>query len=116
MEDKEELDFKVEMNLELLIWARLNEGMTLEDASEKLEIESKELRKLELGVKKPMWSFIKKCAEVYKRQTAFFLLNKPPKQDRKVLIGVKLVYSDTTEEYFYVGEGLLLKNKLNYEI
>lgn len=99
-----EVDFKVEMNPELLIWARINEGMSLEDASNKLKIEAKELRKLELGTKKPMWSFIKKCAEVYKRPSAAFLLNKPPKQDRKVLIGVKLVYSDTSEEYFDIKE------------
>ena len=93
-------DFKVEMNPELLVWARHNEGISFEDAAKKLKIESEELQELEHGRKKPMWSFILKCAEVYKRQPAFFLLPKPPKQDRKVLIGVRLVYSDTTEEYF----------------
>lgn len=98
------LDFKVKMNPELFIWARLNEGMSAEFAADKLDISSRDLRKLELGTKKPMWSFIKKCAEVYKKQAAFFLLPKPPKQDRRVLIGVKLVYSDTTEEYFDIKE------------
>ncbi len=95
-----ELDFTVKMNPELLIWARISEGMSLEDASKKLEINPKELRKLELGTTKPMWSFIDKCAEVYKRQAAVFLLPNPPKQDRRILIGIKLVYSDTSEEYF----------------
>ena len=95
-----EVDFKVDMNPELLIWARLNEGMSLEDAAKKLKIEAKELRKLELGVKTPMWSFINKCAEVYKRPCAVFLLNKAPKQDRRTLVGVKLVYSDKSEEWF----------------
>lgn len=98
------LDFKINMNPELLIWARLNEGMSVEDASIKLKIEAKELQKLELGVKKPMWSFIKKCAEVYKRQSAIFLLSEPPVQDRRVLIGITLIYSDTTEEYFDIKE------------
>jgi len=99
-----ELDFVVNMNPELLIWARFGEGMSLEDAAKKLKIASKELRKLELGTKKPMWFFIKKCAEVYKRQSAVFFLSNPPKQNRKVLIGVKLVYSDTSEEYFDIKE------------
>lgn len=101
---EKELDFKVDMNPELLIWARLNEGMCIEDASKKLKIEPKELRKLELGVKKPMWSFIGKCAKLYKRQSAVFLLKNAPKQDRKVPIGVKIVYSDASEEYFDIKE------------
>jgi len=46
-----------------------------------------------------MWSFINKCAEVYKRQSAIFLLSKPPKQDRKFLVGIKFLYSDASEEY-----------------
>jgi len=33
------LDFAVKMNPELLIWARFGEGMTIEDASEKLRID-----------------------------------------------------------------------------
>lgn len=94
------LDFKIEMNPELLIWARLAEGMNIEEAAEKLKIDAKELRKLELGTKKPMWSFIGKCAEIYKRQSAVFLLSSPPKQERRVPIGIKIVYSDASEERY----------------
>lgn len=100
----EKLDFKVKMNPELLIWARLSEGMSIRDSAEKLKMTSKELRKLELGVKIPVWSFIKKCTGIYKRSATFFMLPKPPEQDRRILIGVKLVYSDTSEEYFDIKE------------
>jgi transcriptional regulator with XRE-family HTH domain len=99
-----EVDFKVDLNPELLIWARLNQGLSIEEASDVLGITPKELRKLELGVMRPSWSFVNLCAKIYKRQSAVFLLKKPPMQDRRVIIGVKLIYSDTTEEYFNIEQ------------
>lgn len=85
-------------NPELLIWARLNQGMSREVAASQMGIHAVALMEYELGTRQPMWSFIEECARVYKRPSAVFLLDEPPKQDRRVLTGIKLLYSDGTEE------------------
>ena len=93
-------DFVVEVNPELLIWARLNDGMNLEEAADKLSVSIDELRKLESGESKTLKSFLNKCSKVYRRPFAVFLLECPPKEDRKYIVGVKLIYSDGSEQEF----------------
>ena len=91
-------DFVVEVNPELLIWARLNEGINLEEAADKLSVSIEELRKLESGEVKTLKSFLNKCSKVYCRPFAAFLLERPPKQDRKYIVGIRLIYSDGSQE------------------
>ncbi len=88
------------LNPELLIWARVNQGMTRREAAHKLQVPEPELMEYELGTRSPMWSFIEKCADLYKRPRAVFLLESPPVQDRRQLVAIKALYSDGTEQEY----------------
>jgi transcriptional regulator with XRE-family HTH domain len=96
-------DFVVEVNPELLVWARLNEGMSLTEAASRLSVSVDELRKLESGEVKTRKSFLDKCCKVYSRPFPVFLLERPPKEDRRSIVEVRLIYDDGSEREFSEG-------------
>lgn len=93
----------VNANPDVLIWARIAEGLTLLEASKKLKIPDEDLTLLEIGKSPMTLGILQKMAKVYKRSLGTFMLPKPPKEDRRQLIGITLVYSDGTEDYNNFG-------------
>lgn len=101
-------------NPEMLIWARLNEGFDKEDAIKRINEVALEDIETEYGLTKPLdkldlrmyeegaavasIDMLKLFAKAYKRQLAVFMLSKPPKEDRRVLAAVRLVYHDGSDE------------------
>jgi len=93
-------DFIADVTPDILVWARVNEGMITNEASKRLGISKKYLIELEhcnTKVKQIRWSLIKKMAKLYRRPSAAFLLSKPPKQDRKVIKRLIVDYNDGTQ-------------------
>jgi hypothetical protein len=120
---------KINYNPEMLIWARLNEGMSLSDAVKKINeiainnrngyrpehlyfyhiekeyglvepLTEADLLKYERSEKQADIMLLKLFAEAYQRCLAALFLEKPPKQDRRIPAGVKMVYHDGTEDSF----------------
>ncbi len=87
------------INTEMLIWARLNEGYSLEDASEKLkeqnyELSPAEISDMERGIRQIRLQDLQEFAVAYRRALAVFFLPKPPKQDRKYPVSITINYNN----------------------
>lgn len=95
-------DFPVKINPELLVWARLNEGLDRYQAALMLGIQDFDLERYETGAKQPSAKFLQKCAEVYRRPLAAFLLPKPPKQFRAQPTKIIIKYDDGTSKEFEI--------------
>ncbi|MCI0445550.1 helix-turn-helix domain-containing protein [bacterium] len=100
----EENDFKWEGNPEMLAWARMNQGMDRAYAAAELGTDEVTLMDYETGKSTPMISFIGKCAKLYRRPLAAFLLPKPPKQERGYPTAIIIEYSDGRVERYPLGE------------
>lgn len=70
----------IEVNPEVLIWARESIAMNRNQASERTKINPKRLNQIELGEKKPTLKELKSFSKVYKRTIATLLLLKAPKE------------------------------------
>ncbi len=80
----------INVNSEVLIWARESIALTRSQVSENLEISNKRLIQLETGEKQPTLHELKMLSKAYKRTIATLLLNTPPKekplpQDRRTI-------------------------------
>lgn len=75
-----QLNTTVNVNHEVLIWARNTLAMSQNQASEKTGIASKRLIQLENGDKQPTLDELKELSKTYKRTIATLLLSKPPKE------------------------------------
>lgn len=64
---------------DLLIWARENIGLDIEDAAKKIGVKPERLRQWENGEKKPTVKQLRKVSQVYKRPLAVFYLPEVPK-------------------------------------
>lgn len=70
----------IEINHNLLVWARESIAMSKNQASEKTGISTSRLTQLEEGDRKPTLDELKELAKVYKRTIATLLLNEPPNE------------------------------------
>lgn len=65
---------------ELLVWARENAGLSLEEAAKKGQVKSERLKEWEAGLAQPTVKQLRKMAKVYHRPLAVFYLSDPPKK------------------------------------
>lgn len=72
----------IDVNSKILIWAREERGLSLEEAAEKLKIEVLNLSEWENG-KQISVSNLENIAHVYKRQSAVFFLEQVPEKVKK---------------------------------
>jgi len=89
MENMKE-DNYIEVNHEVLVWARETIAMNRTNVTEKTTISAKRLIQLEEGEKQPTLEELKELSKTYKRTIATLLLTKPPKEkplptDRRTL-------------------------------
>jgi len=70
--------FEVNVNPEILRWARERAGFSEEETAKKLKISIENYRKIETGKKKPTFTQIERLARIFKRPTAVFFLPEPP--------------------------------------
>lgn len=70
----------INVNYEVLVWARESLALNRSQASESTSISQKRLVQLELGEKQPTLEELKSFSKTYKRTIATLLLNKPPKE------------------------------------
>jgi transcriptional regulator with XRE-family HTH domain len=87
-------NFRVDVEPDVLQWARESIGLSEEDAAKKLGVTPLELRFLEEGADSPTLSRLQKMVKVYKRPLAVFFLPKPPKdfdamKDFRLLPGIE---------------------------
>jgi transcriptional regulator with XRE-family HTH domain len=62
----------------LLIWARESAGLSIEDASKRLNVEAQILREWESDEGRPTIAQLRKLGEIYKRPIAVFFLPERP--------------------------------------
>jgi Zn-dependent peptidase ImmA (M78 family)/transcriptional regulator with XRE-family HTH domain len=91
----------VPANPKVLVWAREERGMTVQEVSEKIGVEARELNNWEKDGKEITFSTLEKLAKLYKRQTAvFFLPDTPPStkkpKDFRNVAGVRGLFSVET--------------------
>lgn len=67
------------INPELLVWARKNAGLSVEQASRKVGVPEERLASWESGENRPTINQLRKIAQAYKRPLAVFYLPKPPR-------------------------------------
>lgn len=72
---------KAPINGELLAWARVAHGLTLEDAAQALGVNAERLASWETGDALPTLNQVRKIAVLYQRTPAFFLLRETPSAD-----------------------------------
>ncbi len=70
----------INVNHEVLVWARVSLALNRSQASESSGISTKRLVQLETGEKQPTLEELKALSKTYKRTIATLLLNKPPKE------------------------------------
>ncbi len=70
----------ININPEVLVWARESLALNRTQASENSGISQKRLAQLESGEKQPNLEELKSLSKTYKRTIATLLLNKPPKE------------------------------------
>lgn len=70
------MTIRLDVNRQMLKWARENAGYTFEDLPKYL----KDAEKWELGEKKPTWNDLRKLSKKYKRPSFFFFLQEPPEE------------------------------------
>jgi len=85
----------INVNYEVLLWARESLALTRNQATEKTEIPAKRLVQLETGEKQPTLEELKAFSKAYKRTIATLLLTNPPKEkplpaDRRTVDSNKL--------------------------
>jgi Zn-dependent peptidase ImmA (M78 family) len=69
---------QIQVNHEVLIWARESVAMTRSQASEKARISDHKLLQLERGERKPSIDELRDLSKIYKRSIATLLLSVPP--------------------------------------
>lgn len=72
---------QIDINNEVLLWARESLAMSRNQASESTGISSKRLVQLETGEKQPTLEELKALSKAYKRTIATLLLNVPPREN-----------------------------------
>jgi len=70
----------IDVNSEVLVWARESLALSRNQTSEKTKISYNRINQIELGEKKPTLEELKSFSKVYKRTIATLLLQKPPKE------------------------------------
>lgn len=97
----------LDINPEMLTWARLNEGMNIEDAVDRFKemnypLSAEEILDFERGNKKVKLQDLQEFAVAYKRQLALFFFQKPPKQDRKYPVSLTVNYNNGETQTYNV--------------
>jgi len=64
---------------EMLVWARQDARLSVEEASRKVQVKPERLRSWESGAARPTVNQLRKLAAAYKRPLAIFYLPEPPK-------------------------------------
>jgi Zn-dependent peptidase ImmA (M78 family)/DNA-binding XRE family transcriptional regulator len=73
-------NINIEVNHEVLVWARETVAMNRNFVTDKTGISSKRLIQIEEGEKQPTLDELRELSKTYKRTIATLLLNKPPKE------------------------------------
>ena len=71
---------QIEINFQVLIWARESIALTKNQVVDKINISNTKLNQLELGEKLPTLDELKELSKLYKRTIATLLLETPPKE------------------------------------
>lgn len=72
-------NFPVDIEPEILIWARESLGLSQDDAAKKLRVSLVQLGFWEVGASSPTLAQLRRMVEVYKRPLAVFFLSTPPR-------------------------------------
>lgn len=72
------------INADLLEWARVTAGYSVEAAAAKLGIKAEKLEAIEHGDPQPSFALLKKSADIYKRPLAVFFLPQAPERQTAV--------------------------------
>lgn len=85
----------INLNPEVLVWARESLALTKNQASEKTKINTKRFNQLESGEKLPTIDELRSLSKTYKRTIATLLLKQPPKEkplpkDRRTINSLKI--------------------------
>lgn len=89
----------LDINPEILTWARLNEGMNIEDSVGRFKemnypLSAEQILDFERGNKKVRLQDLQEFAVAYKRSLATFFYDKPPKQERKYPASLTVNYNN----------------------
>lgn len=89
----------LDINPEMLTWARLNEGMNIEDSVGRFKemnypLSAEQILDFERGNKKVRLQDLQEFAVAYKRSLATFFYDKPPKQERKYPASLTVNYNN----------------------
>jgi len=74
----------IDLNPKILIWAREERGVPVEEAAKKIKIDVQDLKKWEQDGKNIPFGTLEIIARIYKRQTAVFFLPATPDKVKKV--------------------------------
>ena len=69
---------KVDVNPEVLIWARNNSSLDVDTAADKIKVKREQLQAWENGVDKPSIAQLRKLANLYKFPISVFFLSEVP--------------------------------------
>lgn len=72
--------FEVDVAPDVLVWARKSIGLSLDEAAQKIGVDTLTLRFWEEGAESPTIGKLRKMSEVYKRPLAVLLLPEPPRR------------------------------------
>lgn len=89
-----EVSFEVDVNPDVIKWARETAGWTIEEIANKLKISPEVCEKIEQGIVKPTYKQIKEFARHYKRQVFAFFLPEPPKEEPNSVLFRLLPFSE----------------------
>ena len=73
----------IDVNPEVLVWARKTAALTLEEAAKKLSKTKQSLEELEAGDRKPTRATLANMAANYRQPLLVFYLSKPPRQTKR---------------------------------
>ncbi len=99
---------RVKINPQMLKWARLDAGYTENNLPKHIK---KNYKKWEQGSMLPTWNQLRILSHQYKRPTAFFFRNNPPKQDKINIIDYRK--DDINKDYISPQLTLAIRDAKN---
>ena len=73
--------FEVDVNPEIIKWARESAGWSIEEVASKLKTSIENYKKIESGIKKPTYRQLELLSKNFKRPLSVFFLPEPPQEE-----------------------------------
>ncbi len=73
--------FEVDINPEIIKWARESAGWSIEEIARKLKTSIENYKRIELGIKKPTYRQLEILSKYFKRPLSVFFLPEPPQEE-----------------------------------